>query len=249
MKKTQITLAITLIVASLVLTVARGRAQLLTASTRTDQIRASDLIGKEVRNAQEEHLGKVQDLIIDYNSDHVPYAIISHGGTLGINRTRTAVPMDSLKRSADGKTLILPATKEELRVASKVASGPWAPAAAADWAKSVDGFYGQPSFARSRLERDRMEGMESTTEKRMYVRDPAPKGAELLMTPADSALCEKICAAIDNVQVSVQNGTVKLSGTVENAAAKQGIETKVKNITGVQRVENNLRTKNPGVSQ
>src|SRR5262250_2564393 len=106
MKKTQTTLAITLIVASLVLTVAGGRAQLLSGTARTDQIKASELIGKEVRNAQNEHLGKVQDLIIDFTFDHVPYAIIGHGGTLGVNRTKTAVPMDSLQRSADGKTFI-----------------------------------------------------------------------------------------------------------------------------------------------
>jgi sporulation protein YlmC with PRC-barrel domain len=241
MQKKQITLLITLIVASLVLTVTRGHAQFISGSARTDQIKASELIGKDVRNVQDEHLGKIQDLIVNCTSDYVPFAIISHGGTLGVGRLKTAVPMDTLKRSADGKSFILAATKEQLHAASKVASGPWAPVADTEWAKSVDGFYGQPTFARDRVERDNVDG---TTEKRLYVRDPAPKGAEMLMTPADSVLCEKVCAAIDNVQVSVQKGVVKLSGTVENEAAKQSVETRVKNVTGVQRVENNLRTKN-----
>jgi sporulation protein YlmC with PRC-barrel domain len=242
MQKKQITLAITLIVASLALTVPRGRAQFISGSVRTDQIKASELIGKDVKNAQDEHLGKVQDLIVNCASGHVPYAIISHGGALGVGRTKTAVPMDSLRRSADGKSFILAATKEQLGSASRVPSGQWAAVADAEWAKSVDAFYGQPTFARDRLERENMDG---TTEKRLYVRDPAPKGAELLMTPADSILCEKVCAAIDNVQVSVQNGVVKLAGTVENDAAKQRIETRVKTIPGIQRVDNNLKTKNP----
>jgi sporulation protein YlmC with PRC-barrel domain len=212
-----------------------------TSELKASQFKASELIGKEVRNTQDESLGKIQELIVNLDSGDVPYAIIAHGGALGVGRTKTAVPFDSVKCSSDGKTLMLSATKEQLQAASKTPSGQWASAADAEWAKSVDGFYGQPSFAHGRFGRDNPL---DTTDRRLFVREPPQKGAELLMTPADSALCEKVCESIENVQVSVQNGIVKLNGTVESEAAKQNIESRVKSVSGVQRVDNNLKVRN-----
>jgi sporulation protein YlmC with PRC-barrel domain len=218
----------------------------------TNQLSATDFIGKKVKGAQDEDLGKVQDLILNLDSDNVtvPYIIIAHGGILGAGRTKTVVPMSSLSCSSDGKSLVLSATKEQLQAASKTASGEWSPMASASWAKSVDGFYGQPydrSRDRADYSRDRLsrEGRQDSTDTRSFVREPAPKGAELLIQPADKALCERICEATETVRIQVENGVTHLYGQLPTEAARESIEAKVRAVPGVQKVESHLTVKNP----
>jgi sporulation protein YlmC with PRC-barrel domain len=209
-----------------------------------DQCSANELIGKKVKNLEDEDLGKVQDLIINADSGTVPYAIIAHGGLFGAGRSRTAVPLESLKPSADGKFMVLAATRDQLLSATRTATGEWAAASQEEWARNVDGFYGNPRpIDRSRaFERDRLE---TEPADRTFVRDPAPKGAEQLMTPADAALCEKICEATDVVHVRVQNGVTHIYGTVENDEARKSLEAKVRAVPGVNRVDSHLKVKNP----
>lgn len=166
---------------------------------RLKQFGASEIIGKKVMNAQNEDLGKVQDLIVNVDSGSVPFAVIGSG--LG-SRNKIAVPLDSLNCSSDGKHFTMSATKEELKTASKSPQGRWVIAENAEWTKSIDGYYGQPTASwRDKVFRQPLgEG-----DTRVFTRDPVPKGAERLMQPADVALCEKICDAIDGVSVDVEN--------------------------------------------
>ena len=214
--------------------------------TMRGQCSADEIIGTKVKNLQDEDLGKVQDLIISFQSGTVPYAIISHGGVLGAGRTKTAVPLDSLHYSADGKAYILAATKEQLRAATKTSENGWANAADAEWARNVDGFYGNAAAGPSRFDRDR-ELTKSPNDRsdRTYVRDPSPKGAEVLATPADAALCEKICDSVDFVHVRVENGVTHIYGRVDDEETRKNIESKVRAVPGVNKVESHLRVKSP----
>src|SRR4030095_5515557 len=91
--------------------------------TFRSQIQASDFIGMKVTNAQNEDLGKVQDIIINTKNATAPYAIIAFDAVLGANRTKIAVPLSSLQCSADAKSLMLSATKEQWQAASKTPTG------------------------------------------------------------------------------------------------------------------------------
>lgn len=217
-------------------------------STRADhekeiksQKSASEIIGKKVTNAQDEDLGKVQDIIVNVETGTAPYAVIAHGGVLGANRSKIAVPLNSLHCSADGKSVVMSATKEQLQAASRTATGAWTPVADSEWARKVDGFYGQP-VAQDRYARDTYR---ATNDSRTYVRDPAPKGAELLMTPQDAVLCEKICESMDVTHVRVHNGVTHIYGQVENEEARRNLEMKVRAVPGVNTVESHLKVKNP----
>jgi sporulation protein YlmC with PRC-barrel domain len=211
----------------------------------TNELAASDFIGKKVKSAQDEDLGKIQDLILILDSGNVtvPYVVVAHGGILGAGRTKTVVPMSSLSCSADGKSVVLSASKEQLQAASKTPSQEWSSLTNASWAKSVDGFYGQPyEYSRERVVREEVRDSSDT---RRFVRDPAPKGAELLIQPADQALCERICEATEIIQVRVENGVTHLYGQVPNEATRESIEAKVRAVPGVQKVESHLKVKNP----
>jgi len=210
------------------------------------QASANQIIGMKVINAQNEDLGKVQDLIVNFDSGTVPYAVISSGFA---GQNKVAVPLESLTCADDGKHLSLAATKEELKAASKTPQGNWAISENAEWTKSIDGYYGQPTYQRSTRfatgseNGTRPDGTRLDNGTRVYARDPVPKGAERLMQPADRALCEKICSAIDNVQVDVDNGVAHLYGTVNSESSRESIEAKVRSVPGVQRVESHLKVR------
>src|SRR4051812_34583815 len=53
------------------------------AQRASREMRASELIGKEVRNTQGENLGEIKDLIVDVNNSRIHYAVLSFGGFLG----------------------------------------------------------------------------------------------------------------------------------------------------------------------
>jgi sporulation protein YlmC with PRC-barrel domain len=66
--------------------------------------RASALIGMTIRNPQGESLGTVRDLVIDWKDDRIHYAVMGHGGTLGVGEKLFAIPWDaSTIKSLTGK--------------------------------------------------------------------------------------------------------------------------------------------------
>ncbi|MGE5146794.1 MAG: PRC-barrel domain-containing protein [Candidatus Eiseniibacteriota bacterium] len=84
-----------------------------TSGVLSYQFRASDIIGKTVKNTKGETLGSVDDLVVS-RDDKVVYAIVSVGGFLGVGDKLVAVRYDQLKR--DGKdTFVYNATKEDLK--------------------------------------------------------------------------------------------------------------------------------------
>lgn len=220
----------------------------LKAEGTSSHLKASKLIGKAVRNAQDENLGRVHDVIVDLSSGAAPYAIVAYGGALGIGSTKIAVPLSSLECSSDGK-IIMSATRDEFQSASRTPTGAWAQITG-DWTSDVDGFYGQPTpMVQERFERQPLQN----TEPRDFVRDPIQeKGAEkLLPKPADADLNQKISTCLNEVrpglsqtvQFSLDNGVVTLRGEVDTETEKQNIESKVTAIPGVQRVDNQLTVK------
>jgi hypothetical protein len=88
------------------------------STTRSDsalayQFRASEIIGKTVKDAQNETLGKVEDLVVG-RDDKVVYAILSVGGFLGLGDKLVAVRYDELKREGKGM-FVFNATKDDLK--------------------------------------------------------------------------------------------------------------------------------------
>ncbi len=205
------------------------------------QVSASEIIGKKVSNTRGEDLGKVQDIIVNVESGTAPYAVITSGGVLGGKRSRTAVPMSALQCDADG-ALTIKASREEFLGAGRTATGAWAPVADTAWARRVDAYYGQPE-ATDRYARERLQGT-NTNDTRTFVRDPQPKGAEMLMSPQDAALCQRICESIDATQVRVENGVTHIYGQVENEEARKNLEAKIRSVPGVNTVESHLKVKN-----
>lgn len=68
-------------------------------------IRVSEYTDFDLRNADNEDLGNVEDLVIDLHQGQVQHTIVNFGGFLGIGDTTVAVPWGGLQ-------LVIPATTE-----------------------------------------------------------------------------------------------------------------------------------------
>ena len=112
------------------------------ASNAIRVMRASQLIGKNVENAQGENLGEIKDLVIDINNQRVFYAILEFGGFLGLGEKLFAYPVRSFNQlSADTDKLVLNVAKDKLKAAPGFARDKWP-----DWlkyGKQVDKYYGE----------------------------------------------------------------------------------------------------------
>lgn len=97
---------------------------------RTDRLngaaKASELIGMEVKNYQDEDLGEVQDLVVDMESGRVVQVILSSGGFLGIGSLLTAVPPGALHHDTADQVLLLKADRAKLESSPTFDANKWA---------------------------------------------------------------------------------------------------------------------------
>lgn len=88
-----------------------------TATGHTTAIRASRVIGTEVYNKEGEHIGDMQDVILDKTSDNIMFAVIGFGGFLGIGEKYHAIPWATLDYDEERAGYLVPYSKEQLQAA------------------------------------------------------------------------------------------------------------------------------------
>jgi sporulation protein YlmC with PRC-barrel domain len=64
-------------------------------------VKASDVLGRDVRNRSQEILGRIDDLVLDVDG-RLAYAVLSFGGLFGLGGSFVAAPWESLVRAPDG---------------------------------------------------------------------------------------------------------------------------------------------------
>lgn len=105
-------------------------------------VKASDLIGKDIKNREGTDMGDVNELAIDLHSGRVAYAVVSFGGFLGIGDKLVAVPFRALKPGPKGDYLMLDVPKEKLEKAPNFDKDKWPDMDDDEWGRTVHGFYG-----------------------------------------------------------------------------------------------------------
>jgi sporulation protein YlmC with PRC-barrel domain len=227
--------------------------------------KASEIIGMEVRNTENEKLGKVEDLIVDLASGHVSYAILSMGGVLGIGDKLVVVPANQFSYALSEKKLTLNTSKEVLKNAPRFEKGKWPDVNDPQWNDEARNYYKDKStktYSDSDVEKTRRnvrdrEGTEVDNTRR-NVRDR--DGATLLPgdqgnSEADRTTTQQIRKALvkdnllsmvaKNVKIITVNGNVTLRGVVKTDQERNDIAAKAKQVAGVTEVNNQLEVKNP----
>ncbi len=87
------------------------------AAASMREMRASKLIGSDVRNEQKEDLGDIKDLIIDVSNHRIHYAIISFGGFLGMGDKLFAFPVSAFRQVGNDDEVVLNVDKARLKAA------------------------------------------------------------------------------------------------------------------------------------
>jgi sporulation protein YlmC with PRC-barrel domain len=84
------------------------------------EMRASDLFGKAVANAQGDSIGAVSDIIFDARDGAIRYVEVEHGGWLGLGDRAAAVPARLLTARGDVLTLQAGTRLESMPVQRRV---------------------------------------------------------------------------------------------------------------------------------
>jgi sporulation protein YlmC with PRC-barrel domain len=75
---------------------------------------ASSIIGDEVLNGANEHLGRIKDIMIDITEGTVEYVVLELGGFLGIGEKYFAIPFSLLTVDTKKQAFILHQSKKAL---------------------------------------------------------------------------------------------------------------------------------------
>lgn len=88
-----------------------------TATGHTTAIRASRVIGTEVRDNAGNALGKIEDVVLDKTDNSVMFAVVGFGGVLGIGEKYHPLPWSVLDYDETQNAYVVPYTKDELKAA------------------------------------------------------------------------------------------------------------------------------------
>jgi len=105
--------------------------------------RASKIKGMEVRNANNEHLGSIDDMVIDVSKGHVKYLALSYGSWFTGGNKLFAVPLSSFTLTHDNnKTFFtVNVSQDTLKNAPGFEKDRWPDTAKPDWASGIDTYY------------------------------------------------------------------------------------------------------------
>jgi sporulation protein YlmC with PRC-barrel domain len=80
-------------------------------------LRASEIVGKRVRNAAGDSLGEIEELVIPTTNQNDMLVVVSVGGVADIGDKLVALPYKDLRISPDGDTFYFDRTEEQLKAA------------------------------------------------------------------------------------------------------------------------------------
>jgi sporulation protein YlmC with PRC-barrel domain len=94
-----------------------GRRKMPTASGHTTAIRASRVIGTDIKDSKGEVIGKVEDLILDKTENAIMFAVVGFGGFLGMGEKFHPLPWSSLDFDEELDAYVVPFSKDQLKAA------------------------------------------------------------------------------------------------------------------------------------
>ncbi|MDQ8032883.1 MAG: PRC-barrel domain-containing protein [Bordetella sp.] len=107
---------------------------------------ADTLEDNDVYNPAGEKLGSVEKIMLDVPRGRIAYAVLSHGGVLGMGDKLYAIPWSALTLDTDRKCFVLDVPKEQLKQDKGFDKDNWPSMADERWATDVHSYYNQPPY-------------------------------------------------------------------------------------------------------
>jgi sporulation protein YlmC with PRC-barrel domain len=202
--------------------------------------RADKIMGRTARNQQRQDLGKVDTLVVDLSGGRVVEVIVATGGFLGIKDELSAVPPDAFRYEPDKGALTLDTTRDAMKNAPHFKPGDWRNSVSDQMSlTAVYNAYNVPPYFTS-----------DTT-----VQNAVPTEK---LAPSDSAITSRIQELIQKrdglsdgargVQVTTENGSVTLRGTVPSETEKNQLGDLAATVVQSDHVNNQIEVKATGVT-
>src|ERR1035437_8034703 len=117
------------------------------AARYTDIVPAKKtVIGSKVVNAQNEDLGKIEDLVLDAGAGRIAYAVLSFGGFLGMGDKYFAIPWNAFLFNLKENRAVLNVDKKKLESAPGFDKDNWPNMADSTWGTSIYTHYGYTPY-------------------------------------------------------------------------------------------------------
>jgi len=87
-------------------------------------LKTNELIGKEVKNTQDEKLGVIHDIVLTPDCQQASYAALSYGGVFGVGSKLYAIPWQALHFGPKGE-ITLSAAKDQFTEAASFPNNDW----------------------------------------------------------------------------------------------------------------------------
>jgi hypothetical protein len=104
-------------------------------------IAAGKVHGTPVYNRDGEHLGTIEDVMLDKRSGRVAYAVMSFGGFLGLGEEFYTLPWATLRYDPEQDAYMVDVTEEQLRAAPPRTPEGTDPAEDAEWEEQIHRYY------------------------------------------------------------------------------------------------------------
>ena len=118
-----------------------------TSITTGNLIAAEKVMGTNVYNRAGEHLGSIEDIMMDKVSGKAIYAVMSFGGFLGMGESYHPLPWATLTYDTSQDGYVVDLDKQKLEGAPTYDNNDgfnWTP----EYGRKVDSFYNVPSYWR-----------------------------------------------------------------------------------------------------
>jgi hyperosmotically inducible periplasmic protein len=224
--------------------------QCMIPESRLGQVqKASKLMGRPVKNLQDEKVGNVENILVDLPSGHVVAVIVSSGGFLGMDDELSAVPPTALRFTTDRDALQLDASKEMLSNAPHFKAHQWPDFSQPSYTAEVySAYHVEPYFTTS------TSTQADNTARNVRDRDdrtltPLNQGTSHADIDTTAQIRKEIISAKDmsvdarNVKIITIDGRVTLRGPVNTLEEKRLIGVIADRIARAENVDNQLEVK------
>lgn len=204
--------------------------------------RASQVMGTTVKNATDETVGEVKDLVLDMKTGEIIAVIVSSGGFLGIADTLSAVPVTSLRYDGTVKAFKTGLTKAQLGKAPQFKTNAWPDyneatsiEALRSYRDSVGGDVSAPDNTAQNEKEMKRNSMNPTDQ------GNSDKDVQITKDIRTGIMDKDLSFNAKNIKIITRNERVTLKGVVESAAEHQAILKVAETYTSTANITDDLK--------